>query len=69
MTQDFIEDFRQALEREGYEYVILTWKDLGKGASINTNVRSLDETTTWPSGRSSTKRDDLMELMEFTLKD
>lgn len=68
MTNDFKDQFCEALKKEGYEYVILYWKDLNKGAQVSSKVDDLDSEFTFPNGRTVTKKESIVELAEFAIE-
>lgn len=68
MTRDFTEDLTEALDKEGYEYLILTWKDLSLGACVDSNIKGLKEDFEF-SERVITKRESIIELISLILSE
>lgn len=65
MTQDFKEDFINALYKEGYEYMILVWKPdqdgLIQDLNIFSGIEKLDaEYPPYTDGKIQTKKDSIL---------
>ena len=62
MTQDFKQDFTDALEKEGHEYIMLIWRPDSDGLiqdmNICSNIKNLDsEYSPLKNGAKQTKKD------------
>lgn len=67
MTQDHSDYFTDALEKEGYEYIILLWKPNKKGeivdAQVIKDVDNIDiEYAPLKNGNRETKKESLITL-------
>lgn len=69
MTRDFIEELRQACDKEGVEFIFIMTKDWNDSAFFSTNVENLKDEYKYPNGRKTTKRESIVECLEFCLKD
>lgn len=69
MTHDFRQDFIESLEKEGYKYLIITFKDLDEGAHISSDLGNLNEELVFENGRKLTQRESLIELTSDILNE
>jgi len=67
MTRDFIDQLTESFDKEGYEYLLLSWKDLETGVHINTKINNLNQRLAFTKSRS-TKRESIIKLVHVALE-
>lgn len=70
MTQDFVAAYIEALEKEGYEYLIIPFKNLNdKDTIVHCNIENLSSDFTFGGGRTISKKESIIELVTAVLED
>jgi len=63
MTQDFLDDFIQACEREGVSYFVVYSTDQCKNMRYAHNLNKLPPLVDYPDGCRRTRTEDMMDLV------
>ena len=63
MTQDFIDDFIVACQKEGATYFLVVSTDAGNHARVFHNYDELPEFRHYPDGAVRTQKEDFMQLV------